>query len=369
MNEDQFYQLALYYCPGVGDIAIKHLIGYFGNAQEVFKSNKSKLKNVPGIGYKIIESITSKNTLAKAEKELKNLEQLNIDLLFFTDRNYPTRLKEIPDAPPLLFFKGNCDLNALKTIAIVGTRRATHYGKDVVQNIINQLRKHQVLIISGLAYGIDICAHRAAVEVNLPTLGVLGSGIDVVYPAVHKKTALEMLDKGGLITEQPSGAQPDAHNFPARNRIIAGLADAIIIVEAAARGGALITAEIANSYNKDVFAIPGSIFSEYSRGCNHLIRNHKANILTAVEDLEYLMNWNPDTQNIIKPDDEFVNLNEREKSVVKILRLNEREMLIDDLSWKSQIPINQLASVLLNLEFQGLIKALPGRKFRLANLL
>src|SRR5690606_16227964 len=213
--------------------------------------------------------------------------------IFYTDKNYPTRLKQINDAPSLLYVKGNVDFENQKMVAIVGTRKATEYGKRCVEDLVAELVPHRATIVSGLAYGIDIHAHKQAVKNDLPTFGVMGSGMDIIYPSAHKETAKKMFANGGLITEHPFGTKPDAHNFPARNRIVAALSDAVIIVEAAAKGGALITADIANSYNKDVFAMPGNLRQSHSAGCNNLIKSNRAHLLTSVKDLEYIMNWDP----------------------------------------------------------------------------
>jgi DNA processing protein len=259
MNQDRLALLALHFIPGIGDYTLRQLISYSGSAEKVFKTPKGKLLKIPGIGAVTADSIRNGKSFRRAEKEIKKAEQEDVELLFFTDKKYPSRLKSIADAPSLLYVKGQVDLENSKTVGIVGTRKATDYGKNCVEELIEGLKPHQTLIVSGLAYGIDIQAHKQAVKHGLPTVGIMGSGIDVIYPAAHKETAKKMLSNGGLITENPFGTNPDAHNFPARNRIIAGLSDALVVVEAAEKGGALITAEISNSYNKDVFAFPGNI--------------------------------------------------------------------------------------------------------------
>ena len=291
MDSERLSFLALHLVPGIGDYLIKQLVSYCGSAENVFKTPKGKLLKIPGIGGVTAEAIKTENTLHEAEKEFKKAEKEDVEILFYTDKKFPSRLKAIDDSPSLLYVKGNTNLNQAKIVAIVGTRQATAYGKEMVDRIVEGLVPHQALIVSGLAYGIDVQAHKQALKHNLSTVGILGSGMDVIYPAAHKDIARKMLDYGGLITENRFGTQPDAHNFPARNRIIAGLCDALIIVEAAAKGGALITAEIANSYNKDVFAVPGNIGQTYSEGCNKLIKINKAHLLASTKDLEYIMNW------------------------------------------------------------------------------
>ena len=291
MDQNRLSLLALHFIPGVGDYLVRQVVSYCGSAEMVFKTPKGKLLKIPGVGSVTAGAILNGKPFHKAEKELAKAEKESVEVLFFTDKKYPSRLKNIPDAPSILYAKGNIDFENPKAVGIVGTRQATSYGKERVESLVTELVPHGTLIISGLAYGIDIHAHKQALKHNLPTLGVMGSGMDIIYPASHKETALKMLDHGGIVTENSFGTKPDAHNFPQRNRIIAGLCDALVVVEAAAKGGALITAEIANSYNKDVFAFPGGIGETYSAGCNNLIKINKANLLTSVKDLEYIMNW------------------------------------------------------------------------------
>ena len=370
MKDEKLYRLALNFVPGIGCVHAKHLISYCGSAKAVFQASKGKLKNIPGIGLRVTEAFSDKDEylrLAAEEYEKASKEQVNI--LHFTDKAYPDRLKRVMDAPAILYFKGNADLNDKKCVAIVGTREATEYGREAVEMIIDGLAGHNALIISGLAYGIDIHAHKTALKRNLPTIGVMASGINIIYPAVHRSTARRMEENGGLVTEYAFNEKPDAHCFPARNRIIAGMSDAVIVVEAARRGGALITAEIANSYHRDVFAVPGDFERSHSKGCNNLIRSHKAHILTEIADLEYVMNWDPADENKSPATESYdrSDFSDEETRIIDALIHHSvnREALIDDLSWKSQIPVNRLASLLLTLEFKGVVKSLPGKKFKL----
>ncbi len=359
--------LALHFIDGIGSYLIKQLISYCGSAQQVFKTPKGKLLKIPGIGVKTAEAVRTASPHHLAEKEFRKAEKEDVEILFFTDKQFPSRLKTIEDAPSLLYLKGNISLQQTKTVGIVGTRQATPYGKEMVEKIIEGLVPHQPVIISGLAYGIDIHAHKQAIKNNLPTIGVMGSGMDIIYPAVHKETAKKMLDAGGLITENHFGTKPDAHNFPARNRIIAGLSDALIVIEAAEKGGALITAEIANSYNKDVFAVPGNIGQTYSEGCNKLIRTNKANLITSVKDLEYIMNWTVEHGNgNNKPLTLFdaTDFEPNEQKIIQLLREKNKPLPIDELSWKSEIQPSELASILLGLEFKGVIQSLPGKMYK-----
>jgi DNA processing protein len=369
MSQDRLSFLALHFIPGVGDHLVKQLISYCGSPENVFKTPKGKLLKIPGVGEVTAEAIKSGNTFHRAEKEFGKAEKEDTEILFFTDKKYPRRLKEIEDAPSLLYYKGNADLNPPKTVAIVGTRLATEYGRETVSKIIEDLKPHGALIVSGLAYGIDIQAHKQSLRHELPTIAVMGSGIDIVYPAAHKEVAKKITSHGALLTENHFGTKPDPHNFPARNRIIAGMTDALIVVEAAEKGGALITAEIANSYNKDVFAVPGALGQTYSEGCNKLIRNNKAVIYTSIKDLEYHLNWSPGdpTPSLRKEkNDDFSSFSEDEQKVLTLLKEKNGPMMIDELTIKSSLSPSQLASLLLTLEFGNRVKSLPGKMFVLA---
>jgi DNA processing protein len=368
MDQERLSFLALHNTAGIGDYLLKQLVSYCGSAEQVFKTPKGKLLKIPGVGEVTAESIRTGKTFERAEKEIAKAEKSNTEILFYTDKKYPKRLKQIEDAPTLLYFQGNANLNHGKMVAIVGTRKATSYGKEIVEQIVKELAPHQPLIISGLAYGIDIQAHKQALKNDLPTLGVMGSGMDVIYPSAHKETAMKMIEHGGLLTENSFGTKPDAHNFPARNRIIAGLCDALIVVEAAEKGGALITAEIANTYNKDVFAVPGSIGETYSEGCNKLIRTNKANLYSSIKDLEYIMNWsveNPETKKIKPASIYLTQFEPDEQTVIKVLQEKNAPVMIDELTIKTSLSPSILASLLLTLEFKNIVKSLPGKMFSL----
>ena len=368
-SDSLLYEVALGLLPGVGDLLTRQLISYCGSAEAVFRAPKGKLLKIPGIGPLFVQNFNPTPALQQAEVTIKLAEQQQVQLLFYTHPEYPDRLKQMADAPCLLFYKGTAPLNHAKIVSIVGTRQATDYGKRITEKIVSDLKKHHPLIVSGLAYGIDIFAHRAAVAEGLPTLGIMASGPDIIYPAVHRKTAEKMLENGGLITENTFGTKPDAPRFPARNRIIAGLGDCTIIVEAAIKGGALITADIAHSYHKDVMAVPGPIDGKVSEGCNYLIKTNKAAIYTELRDLEELMNWDnalaaPQVK-LSKVD--LYNPAEFEPEEWQIIQLllSSKEELMDNIAWKVQIPVSRLASVLLTLEFRGVVKSLPGKKFAL----
>ncbi|GAB3981994.1 DNA-processing protein DprA [Spirosoma terrae] len=369
MSTEKQHQIALTLVPGVGSILIRQLISYCGSASDVFRSPLARLLKIPGIGDVTARAILKTSVQQEAEQILKRVDKLGADVLFYTDKIYPSRLKSLYDAPALLYFQGSGNLNASRTIALVGTRQATEYGRRITNDIVEAVAPYGATVISGLAYGIDIAAHRASLAHNTPTIGVMASGLDIIYPNVHQKTAQEMLAHGGLLTESHPGTKPDAHLFPARNRIIAGLSDAIVIVEAAAKGGALITAEYANNYHRDVFAVPGQLNQTFSAGCNKLIRENKAQIYTSPKDIIEALNWD------ITPSQHAdlsatpaslpslpLNITEEESQILALLRQS-TDSHIDDLSWKSQIPMGKLASLLLNLEFQGFVRSLPGKKY------
>jgi DNA processing protein len=363
-----FFEIALSQIHGVGNALTKNLISYCGSAENVFKESKGKLMAIPNIGETIADKIINhKEAFTKAEKIKLKCEKEGVQVLYYTYPDFPTRLKHLYDAPVLLYFQGNANLNASKCISIVGTRQSTNYGKEITENIVAALTPYNPVIVSGLAYGIDIIAHREALRCNLQTVGCMASGIDVIYPSTHKKTAQTMLVNGGLITEYPPGSKPDAPHFPERNRIIAALSDLTVVVEAASKGGALITAEFANSYNREVVAVPGKIGDSVSDGCNMLIKRHKAHIYTSPKDIVELLNWDVSTETKINKNSfrqiQLPMMNEKERTIFELLT-KENEMMIDDISWKSQIPINETATILLNLEFMGIVKPQPGKRYR-----
>ncbi|MGA0555175.1 DNA-processing protein DprA [Larkinella sp. VNQ87] len=365
-SSELFYQSALTSVPGVGDILIRQLMSYCGSASEIFRSPLAKLVKIPGIGAVTARSILNPEVLREAERVQQRCEKLHIQQLFYTDKRYPARLKALYDAPAMLYWQGQADLNSQRIVALVGTRQATDYGRRTTEEIIQALTPYTPLILSGLAYGIDIIAHRASLANGLPTVGVMASGIDIIYPYVHKKTAQEMLLLGGLLTENRPGVKPDARLFPARNRIIAGMSDALVVVEAAAKGGALITAEYANNYHRDVFAVPGHLNQQFSQGCNKLIRENKAQIYTRPEDLIEALNWDQSGKKTPSVDKTLAlpDFTEEESQILAIFR-QQADWHLDELSWRSQIPLGKLASLLLNLEFKGIIRSLPGKKYQL----
>jgi DNA processing protein len=370
MDTERLFFVALHFIPGLGDQLIKQLISYCGSATEVFKKPKGKLLKIPGIGEITAKAIIGADTIKRAEAELIKADKSGVQILFFSDKQYPARLKSIDDAPTMLYVSGQTDLNKAKMIGIVGTRQATTYGRENVDRIVEELVPHKATIVSGLAYGIDIHAHKQALKHNLSTVGVLGSGIDVIYPAAHESVARKMINNGAIITENHFGTKPDAHHFPARNRIIAGLCDALIVVEAAEKGGALITADIANSYNKDVFALPGNVGQSFSEGCNRLIKQNKAILFESVKDLEYFMNWSTSDADDAATSSvtplTLLDFDDDELQVIKMMQTKETPMMIDELAWKTGLSQGQLASLLLTLEMKNAVQALPGKQFKLS---
>ena len=372
MTEDKIAILALVRTPGVGSVMIRQLISYCGGAEKVHHSDYKKLIKVPGVGEKAARSIIAKFGWTEAENEFERCEKIGVNLTFYTDPAYPRRLKPLYDSPVLLYSQGVIDYNAVRTVGIVGTRKITDYGKAITETIIKELAPYQPLLVSGLAYGVDITAHRACLKNGIPTVGVMASGLDVIYPAVHQRTAEEMQTSGGIVTENPLGTKPDFMRFPARNRIIAGLSDVTIVVESAKRGGSLITAEYAQNYHREVYAVPGNLGSNYSEGCNQLIKRNKANLFSSVEEMAEDLQWvlgQPEPKapsKYDKPEAELVfeGFTQDEGQVLALLKKG-GDMQIDDMSWQSGIHLGKLATLLLNLEFQGMVRSLPGKKYAL----
>jgi DNA processing protein len=365
MNGDLIYQLALTQVPQIGPVHARILMQHFGCAASIFKAPIVQLEKIEGIGSVRANAIRSFKKFSEAEKELMFVEKHRIKTLFLTDPDYPQRLLHCYDPPTLLFYRGNANLNASHIVSVIGTRNNTEYGKQVTEKLIKELAAWQVLVVSGLAFGIDALAHKNALKQELNTVGVLAHGLDVLYPPEHTALARDMLKQGGLLTEFRSGTKPDKHHFPTRNRIVAGMSDAIVVVETGAKGGSMITAELANGYNKDVFAFPGRTTDAKSAGCNQLIRNNKAMLLTETGDLANLMGWEEKMPVKKKKQKEiFIELSEPEKRIVDMLK--EKDGLhIDELHQGSALSNSAVAACLLNLELQQVVESLPGKVYRL----
>ncbi|MES3019423.1 MAG: DNA-processing protein DprA [Bacteroidota bacterium] len=361
------HQIALSCIPGIGSILARNLITYCGSPEEVFATKEKHLSRVPGIGAKTVELIRHHNAFERAQKELSFIEKYDIQALFLTDINYPKRLKNCFDAPVMLYFKGNADLNAGKVISIVGTRKATEYGKDICRELVAGLAVHSPLIVSGLAYGIDFLAHKEALRNSISTIGIMAHGLDRIYPPQHRSIAEKMIADGGLLTEFMSGTVPDRENFPKRNRIIAGLADVTIVVEANIRGGALITAELANSYNRDVFAYPGRISDEFSSGCNHLIKTNRANLITKLIDLEYILGWaeNSTSSAVTQQLSLAIDVSAEERTIMDVLQAK-GSLTVDDLAIFTKYPQSKLSVYILGMEMKGILTVMPGKVYKLS---
>lgn len=369
INDDLLkYKIGISQIPGIGSVLAKKLIAYTGSIEAVFHEKKKNLLKIPGIGTTLAEVIVKNQNLEKAEAEIEFIRKYEIRYHFYLDNDYPVRLKQCPDAPIILFCKGEVDFNKEKVISIVGTRNATEYGKEFCSRLVSDMasRHKNMVIVSGLAYGIDISAHRAALKNNIPTVAVLAHGLSTLYPAAHRNSAKEIVNNGALVTDFTSDIMPERNNFVKRNRIIAGLADATIVVESGNEGGALITADLANSYNRDVFAYPGKTTDEWSKGCNKLIKTNKAAMLETVEDLEYLMGWDVTSGNEPRQMSLFQDLTGEEQVIVDLLK-EENNLMIDILCLRADLPVSKISPLLLKLEFMGLIKSLPGKVYRLIN--
>ena len=362
-RQTKIQEIAITMIPMVGPVLARQLMAYCGGIEGVFTERKRFLKTIPGIGEEIASNISSCHRfLAEAEEELVLMEKHNIDYVFCHDKEYPKRLQHIPDAPLLLYCKGNIELNPERSVAIVGTRKPTSYGKAVTEEIVETLSAYDITVVSGLAYGIDITAHRKSIECKIPTIGVMGSGMGNIYPDLHKPVAQEMMQDGGIITEFNFTTGPDAVNFPMRNRIVAGMCDILVVIESGIKGGSMITAVLANDYNKDVGAVPGRKIDKASAGCNHLIRNQQAHLVECGEDVIRLMSWNKKTQKQNYQGNLFAELEENEQKIYSLI-LQQGEKDIDTLAFESKSTPGQLAAILLMLEVKGVIKLLPGKKY------
>lgn len=363
MNEQElFYVLALQKVELVGDIVAKKLINHIGNAEDVFKAKPSQLSSIDGVGSILINNLKNEQVFKKAEAELKFITQNNINTAFFKDDNYPEKLKHCIDGPVLLFTSGNINLNKRKIISIVGTRQITPQGTEFCKKLIADLAPLDPIIVSGFAYGVDIVAHQAAIENNLQTIGVVAHGLNQIYPSVHKKYVAKMEENGGFMTEFWSVSNPDKENFVRRNRIVAGMSEATIVIESADKGGSLITANMANDYNRDVFAVPGRVTDKYSQGCNTLIKTQKANLLTSAADLVYMLNWDIDEKPKTIQKQLFVSLDNDEQKIYDFLQKNGKELL-DIIAIQCDFPIFKISGILLNMELKGVVRPLPGKLF------
>lgn len=371
--EEKIYLMALGLIPGIGSANARQLISYCGSATDIFKKSKNQLLKIPGVGPSLVNLIKNNNNSScfdRAEQEYQFCLKQNISILAYYDEKFPKRLLQCKDAPYLIYTSGNADFNRSKVLSIVGTRRATNYGKHITNKIIEDLAPYNVTIVSGLAYGIDGIAHKKSLETNLSTVGVLAHGLDIIYPPLHRNLAKDIVqNKGALITEFMSQTIPDKQNFPSRNRIVAGMTDATIVIESAEKGGSLITADIAQSYHRDVFAVPGRVNDEYSKGCNNLIKNNIAGLINSGKDVAEMLGWELDQNKQPKHQQRslFVELDKDEQQVVSFLENSTEAQHVDDINQKIQLPNSSVMVALLNLELKGVVLSKPGSCYELIN--
>ena len=365
-TESLVHKIALGMIPGVGDITARKLVSYAGSVEAVFSESYRSLTRIPGVGEQLAKAVAGREYLAEAAREAEFVEKHGIKVFFYLDDDYPFRLRQCEDSPVTFYFRGKADLTDPFILSIVGTRNATQRGREICQKIVAGLSVHfpGLIIISGLAYGIDIAAHKAALANGLPTVAVLGHGLKTVYPSLHSGVAKSILENGGQLTDFSSGTLPERNNFIRRNRIIAGISDATLIVESGLRGGALITADIAASYNRDVMAVPGRPGDEWSAGCNALIRCNKAALVEGHEDIEYLLGWKPaalatPVQTVL-----FSGMTDSERKIYEALK-TDGDMTVDLLTRLLDMPVNKLSTILLQMELAGLITPCPGSVYRI----
>lgn len=361
------YQIALTLLDGIGDVLAKNLLAYCGSAEQVFKTKGAHFEKIPGIGPVLAKSIVNnREFFTRVEKEIQFIQDHHIRPLFFTDAAYPQRLKHCHDSPAMLYYKGSADLNTARIVSVVGTRTPSDYGRELTEKLIDDLTHSGIMVVSGLAYGIDITAHKAALKHGLETVGVLAHGLDRVYPSTHAGCAGKMMAQGGLLTEYISGTNPDRENFPARNRIVAGMCDALVVVESKRGGGSLITATIANAYNKDVFAFPGKVNDELSEGCNGLIKSNRASLMESAADLFYIMNWNEEAKPVraSEPGAPAYQLSSDEQKIVDAFSGKPR-LHIDEICYATSFPAGKASSCLLQLEFSNIVTSFPGKIYGL----
>lgn len=366
MRNELIYRIALTQIPHIGCVHAKLLIQQFHTAEAVFKASLKELERMEGIGTVRARSIKNFNHFQQAEKEVAFIEKYHITPLFITDAAYPQRLLHCYDPPTLLYYRGRANLNASRVIAIIGTRTNTQYGGQLTEKLVQGLAAYDVLVVSGLAFGIDALAHKAAIKNKLPTVGVLAHGLHAMYPSQHSQLARDMVQEGGgLLTEFGHTVQADKHNFPTRNRVVAGISDAVVVMETGSRGGSIITAELANGYNKDVFAFPGRVTDAKSAGCNDLIKTNKAQLITNAEELAAVMGWTCTARPTMSPQkDLFIELDAREQAIVQLLR--DRDLVhIDELHLRSGLSQSAVAATMVQLELHNMVSSLPGRMYRL----
>lgn len=361
------YDIAFANIHGIGPATAKEIMKIYSSTEEFFNESRTNLEKIFKSKTKTIDDIINKRMFDKCEKEMEFMEKYNINCLFFKDKDYPKRLLEIYDFPICIFYQGNQDLNSGRMVAIVGTRNPTDYGQELTEKIVNDLKGYGISVVSGLAYGIDIISHRQSLKEGIATFAVLGHGLDMIYPQQHQDLAMEMTKHGGLITEFMTKTKPERYNFPRRNRIIAGLCDCVIVVEAAKKSGSLVTADLANQYDREVFALPGRINDEFSQGCNYLIGSQRAHIIHNTNDIVQIMNWDISLPKQAEPIHKKPSMLTKHEEIIYDIIASKDEINIDDISFACNLSPTIIASCLLNLELDGIIRCLPKKNYKICN--
>jgi DNA processing protein len=365
MQEELRYQIALTQISQTGDVIAKKLLSILGTASAIFKASKKELECIEDVGASRAYAIKNFNDFKRVDKEISFIEKYQIQPVFYTDATYSKRLQQCADSPVMLYFKGQADFNVSRIVNVIGTRAPGEYGKQMCAQIVKELAPYNVMVVSGLAYGIDVLAHRTALENNMTTIGVLAHGLDRIYPYQHKETAKQMLSNGGLLTEFLSETQPDKQNFPKRNRIVAGIADVTVVIESGVKGGSLITADIANSYSRDVMAVPGRVGDPNAAGCHQLIKTNQAMLITEAKDILQVMGWESAKKAPIHPQKElFIELSKEERQILSLFT-GDGEKHIDEICRHTPLPGSQVASLVFQMEMQHVLKSLPGQKYQL----
>lgn len=364
MPQELLYQIALTRIPLIGDVIIRKLLETFGSAGDIFRARRRELECIETVGSIRANAIRSFRDFSEAEKEILFMERYGIRALFCTDPDYPQRLHHCYDSPVLLYFKGAASLNAKRMVSVVGTRRPSAYGRRICRQLTEELAAAQVTVVSGLAYGIDVLAHETALQAGTPTIGVLAHGLDRIYPAAHKGTAVAMMAQGGLLTDFMSGHLPDRQNFPKRNRIVAGICDATVVIESGLQGGSLITADLASGYHRDVFCIPGRADDPLAAGCNHLIKNNKAMLITGAADVLQMMGWEEKSKPAAVQRELFLQLSDNEQKLLLLFR-EKSPRHVEELYLLTGLTGSQVAEALFRLEMQTVLKSLPGQRYEL----
>lgn len=363
MNEEELlYALALQKAKNVGDTLAKKLIQHCGSPKSVWNSKIASLAKIYGIGNARLNNFQDSNLLKKAENELRYLRDNKIEIWYFTDENYPERLKHCIDGPLLLFKRGKSNLNNQKMISVVGTRNMTSYGREFVEQLMSDLKPFNPIIVSGFAYGVDICAHREALKNGMETIAVLAHGYEEMYPKIHSKYIPEVIENGAFLTDAWHDDELIRESFLKRNRIVAGISEATIVIESAESGGSLVTADIANSYNRDVLAVPGRSIDPFSKGCNDLIKMNKASLFSETKDLIEMLNWEELNSVPVVQKQLFVELENEEQLIYDYL-LKQGKQLLDIIALECKFPIHKTSTLLFNMEMKGVVRPYPGKLY------